>query len=52
MSTSQRDKGQIFNSAAERKDPTERAAYLDQACGEDRQLRSDPSSTADGILSS
>jgi eukaryotic-like serine/threonine-protein kinase len=35
------DKSEIFNAATERKDPAERAAYLDSVCGADRQLRAE-----------
>ena len=41
MDTKQRDKEQIFSVAAEMQDAAERAAYLDDACGDDRELRAE-----------
>ena len=41
MNAKQPDNGQIFNAAAELQDPAERAAYLDEACGDDLQLRAE-----------
>ncbi|MDP6469051.1 MAG: protein kinase [Pirellulaceae bacterium] len=41
MSPNQIDKEQIFNSAADLADVSQRAAYLDQACGNDAQLRTE-----------
>ena len=41
MSANQIDKEQIFNSAAELADASQRAAYLEQACGDDAQLRAE-----------
>jgi len=39
MSANPMDKEQIFNSAADLADDSQRAAYLDQACGNDDKLR-------------
>ncbi len=41
MNTSRPDKSQIFDAAANLTDPAERAAYLDQACGQDAGLRAE-----------
>ena len=41
MSPNQMDKEQIFNSAADLADESQRAAYLAQACGNDAQLRAE-----------
>ena len=41
MGTKHSDKEQIFSIAAEMKDAAQRAAYLDDACGDDRELRAE-----------
>lgn len=41
MTTKQPDKGEIFNAAAELRGPAERAAYLDDACRDNPQLRAE-----------
>ena len=41
MGTAQPIKDEIFNAAAEITDADERAAYIEQACGEDLALRAE-----------
>lgn len=41
MSANQTDKDQIFSNAAEMQDPAQRAAYLQEVCGDDVNLRAE-----------
>jgi WD40 repeat protein/tRNA A-37 threonylcarbamoyl transferase component Bud32 len=41
METERRNAEEIFNAAVEITDPAERAAYLDKACGQDKELRAE-----------
>ena len=41
MGNERPDPEEIFDVASEKADPAERAAYLDEVCGEDRQLRAE-----------